>query len=225
MINDKKPVIAVDGFSSTGKSSISKIIANKLDIIHIDTGALYRGVTLFAIENCLKNKILNNNCLTENLEKINLKFKNVNGELSIYLNGRNIDLEIRNPEVSNLVSEVSSLPEVRSFLLSSQRQMARNGGVIMDGRDIGSVVLPNADYKFFLTASLEERSLRRYKELLETNNKQSFEDVKNNLSKRDKIDSQRSIAPLKQAPDAILIDNTNINREQTADLILSYIIN
>jgi len=223
MIENKKLVIAIDGFSSTGKSSISKILANRLNIIHVDTGALYRGITLFAIENCLRKGVLDTNFLIENLDKINLEFRDVNGNLNIYLNDRNINSDIRNPNVSNLVSEVSSLAEVRNFLLSTQRQIAKKGGVIMDGRDIGSVVLPDANYKFFLTASLNERSIRRHKELIESGIEQSLEDVKENLYKRDNMDSQRVVAPLIQSPDAILIDNTNINREQTVDLILSYI--
>jgi len=224
MKENKKLVIAIDGFSSTGKSSISKIVASRLGIIHVDTGALYRGITLFAIENCLENGILNTNNLIQNLQKIILEFRNINGSLSMFLDDRNIDSDIRTPEVSSLVSEVSSLSEVRNFLLSTQRQMATDGGVIMDGRDIGSVVLPDADYKFFLTASIDERAMRRYKELLENGiTHSSLEEVKENLSKRDKIDSQRTIAPLIKASDAILIDNTKIDREQTADLIISYI--
>jgi len=223
VLENKRLVIAIDGFSSTGKSSISKILADRLGIIHVDTGALYRGVTLFTIENCLENGFLNTDFLIKNLNKIDLKFRKINDNLNIFLNNRNINLDIRNPEVSNLVSEVSSLPEVRSFLLYTQRRMAKEGGIIMDGRDIGSVVLPDADYKFFLTASLDERAKRRHKELLESGIEQSLEDVKENLSKRDYMDSNRLVAPLVQAPDAILIDNTSIDREETADLIYSHI--
>lgn len=222
----KKPVIAIDGHSSTGKSSISKEIAKKLGLIHIDTGALYRGITYFALENCLDDKNeIDLPSLFSKFEKINLEFKANQGLLELFLNGTNIDKEIRDPKVSENVSLVAKQPEVRAFLLDFQRNLAEKGGVIMDGRDIGTVILPNADYKFFVTASPEERAKRRYLELQNSGINAAYEDVYQNLVTRDKTDSEREVAPLKQAEDAVLIDNTHLNKEETIELILSYIGN
>ncbi len=220
----KKPVIAIDGFSSTGKSSISKIIAKQLGLIHMDTGALYRGITFFALQNCLKEDgTIDIDLVISSLSHIALEFQDIDGELQLFLNGKNINKEIRFPQVSDYVSVIAKQPEIRHFLLKTQREIAEKGGVIMDGRDIGTVVLPNADYKFFMTASQEERTKRRFLELQASGEQIDIDTVKQNLISRDKIDSEREISPLKQAQDAILIDNTNINREETIDLILSYI--
>ena len=220
----KKPVIAIDGFSSTGKSSISKIIAKKLGLIHMDTGALYRGITFYAIQNCLNpDKTIDISKLLSSLAEMKLEFQNIDGELQLFLNGKNIDKEIRFPQVSDYVSQVAKEADVRNFLLKTQRDIANKGGIIMDGRDIGTVVLPDADYKFFMTASQDERAKRRFHELQATGEKTDIETVKQNLISRDKIDSERELSPLKQADDAVLIDNTNINKEETIALILSYI--
>ena len=220
----KKPVIAIDGFSSTGKSSISKIIAQKLDLIHIDTGALYRGITLYAFNHCLNSEgRIDEASLISNLNNIHLKFRNEDQTLVLYLNDINIDREIRDPKISGLVSDVAKMPEVRDFLLKTQRDLALEGGVIMDGRDIGTVVLKDADYKFFLTASIEERTNRRYLELKGQGVEIDRLTVQENLITRDKIDSEREVAPLKQAEDAILIDNSTLTKEETIDLIISYI--
>ena len=220
----KKPVIAIDGFSSTGKSSISKKIAKKLDLIHIDTGALYRGVTFFALENCLNDQQeIDIKSLFSKLNDIHLEFRPNHQVLELYLNGKNINKEIRELRVSNNVSIVAKQPEIRAFLLDFQRNLAQKGGVIMDGRDIGTVILPNADYKFFITASPEERARRRHLELQHSGVNISREEVYENLKTRDKIDSERAVAPLKQADDAILIDNTLLNKEETIALILSHI--
>lgn len=219
----KKPVIAIDGFSSTGKSSISKIIAKKLGLIHMDTGALYRGITFYAIQNCLNpDKTIDISKLISSLTDMKLEFQNVDGELQLFLNGKNIDKEIRFPQVSDYVSQVAKEADVRNFLLKTQRDIANKGGIIMDGRDIGTVVLPDADYKFFMTASQDERAKRRFLELQAAGEKTDIETVKQNLISRDKIDSERELSPLKQADDAVLIDNTNINKEETIALILSY---
>lgn len=220
----KKPVIAIDGYSSTGKSSISKIIADKLGLIHMDTGALYRGVTWFALQHCLNdNGQIDPNTLFSSLDQIQLEFKNNDGTLILYLNNTDISKEIRSNKVSDNVSLVAKQKEVRDFLLQSQRSLAEKGGVIMDGRDIGTVVLPNADYKFFLTASIDERTNRRFLELKGLGIEADKEQVKQNLIERDKIDSEREIAPLKQADDAIIIDNSELTKEETIELILSYI--
>lgn len=222
----KKPVIAIDGYSSTGKSSISKIIAKRLGIIHLDTGALYRGVTWFALQNCLnEDGTINTRELFSSFDQIELEFKNDNSELVLFLNHIDISKAIRTNEVSENVSFVAKQKEVRDFLLESQRTLAEKGGIIMDGRDIGTIVLPNADYKFFLTASIDERTKRRYQELLSLGIEASEAQVKENLIIRDKIDSEREIAPLKQAEDAIVIDNTDLSKEETIDSILSYINN
>ncbi|WP_297984531.1 (d)CMP kinase [uncultured Chryseobacterium sp.] len=217
------PVIAIDGYSSTGKSSISKQIAKKLGLIHMDTGALYRGITLFALQNCSADGKIDKDILFKNFDNMKLEFREESGVLVLYLNDKNISSEIRSLEVSNNVSFIAKQSEVRDFLMETQRSIASNGGVVMDGRDIGTVVLPNADYKFFLTASVEERTRRRHLELISLGEEADVESVKNNLVTRDKIDSEREFSPLKQAEDAILIDNTNLNQEETLKLILSYI--
>ncbi|PIE50628.1 MAG: cytidylate kinase [Flavobacteriales bacterium] len=220
---NKKPVIAIDGFSSTGKSSISKEIAKRLGLIHIDTGALYRGITFFGLENYTQNNQIDIPQLIANLDQIHLVFKLENEVLSLYLNGKNIDQEIRETRVSDQVSQIAQQKEIRDFLLDTQREMAQNGGVIMDGRDIGTTILPNANYKFFMTANVEERTQRRYLELKKSGVEIDKMSVRENLITRDKIDSEREIAPLKQAKDAILIDNSSLNKQETIDLILSYI--
>ena len=223
-MNKKGLVIAIDGFSSTGKSSISKVVADTLGLIHIDTGAMYRAITLFGLRNFKNEKQeINLSKLLQNLNEISLEFRENSGKLEIYLNGENVSKEIRTTEVSDNVSFISKQPEVRERLVVLQRDIAERQGVIMDGRDIGTVVLPNADYKFFLTASADERARRRFLELQSLGIETTIEEVKQNLIERDRIDSEREISPLKQAEDAILIDNTNLNKEETIDLILSYI--
>ena len=223
-MNKKGLVIAIDGFSSTGKSSISKVVADTLGLIHIDTGAMYRAITLFGLRNFKDEKQeIDLSKLLQNLNEISLEFRENSGKLEIYLNGENVSKEIRTTEVSDNVSFIAKHPEVRARLVVLQRDIAEKQGVIMDGRDIGTVVLPNADYKFFLTASADERARRRFLELQSLGIEITIEEVKQNLIERDRIDSEREISPLKQAEDAILIDNTNLNKEETIDLILSYI--
>ena len=223
-MNKKGLVIAIDGFSSTGKSSISKVVADTLGLIHIDTGAMYRTITLFGLRNFKNEKQeIDLSKLLQNLNEISLEFRENSGKLEIYLNGENVSKEIRATEVSDNVSFIAKQPEVRERLVVLQRDIAEKQGVIMDGRDIGTVVLPNADYKFFLTASADERARRRFLELQSLGIETTIEEVKQNLIERDRIDSEREISPLKQAEDAILIDNTNLNKEETIELILSYI--
>ena len=190
----------------------------------MDTGALYRGITFYAIQNCLNpDKTIDISKLLSSLAEMKLEFQNIDGELQLFLNGKNIDKEIRFPQVSDYVSQVAKEADVRNFLLKTQRDIANKGGIIMDGRDIGTVVLPDADYKFFMTASQDERARRRFLELQAAGEKTDIETVKQNLISRDKIDSERELSPLKQADDAVLIDNTNINKEETIALILSFI--
>ncbi|RQP11098.1 MAG: (d)CMP kinase [Chryseobacterium sp.] len=219
----RKPNIAIDGYSSTGKSSISKVIAEKLGLIHLDTGALYRGITYYGLQYCNQDGAVDMECLIDKLPEIILEFRKADNELVLFLNGVEISHEIREPRIANEVSKVAKEPAIRQFLLSSQRSMAANGGVIMDGRDIGSVVLPDADYKFFLTAAVEERTSRRLNELLQSGIETTHEEVMQNLMLRDKIDSERAVAPLTQAADAILVDNTHMDKRQTIDYILSFI--
>jgi len=220
----RKPVIAIDGYSSTGKSSISKVIAKKLGLIHMDTGALYRGVTYFAINECSdENGKIDLEKLFKKLNDIHLEFKKIDEELILFLNGNDISKEIRTNEVSGNVSLIACQKEVRDYLMETQRSIAQKGGVIMDGRDIGTVVLPDADYKFFLTASIDERTKRRFLELQSLGIENSETEVRENLISRDKIDSERAVAPLKKADDAILVDNSKMTKEETIDYILSFI--
>lgn len=220
----RKPVIAIDGYSSTGKSSISKIIAKELGLVHMDTGALYRGITFYALQNCLNSKgEIDFAQLFEQLPALNLEFRKMDEELVLFLNNQDISLEIRQKEISSYVSLIACQKEIRDFLLQTQRSIAEKGGVILDGRDIGTVVLPYADFKFFITASINERTKRRFLELRSLGIEISEEEVKQNLQTRDKIDSERDVAPLKQAEDAILIDNTELTKLETVKLILSKI--
>lgn len=217
-------MIAIDGYSSTGKSSISKIIAEKLGIVHLDTGALYRGITWFALQNCVnENGEINLEELFQSFHLIELEFKKEEDELVLFLNKINVAKEIRSNEVSDNVSLIAKQKEVRDFLLEAQRSIARNGGVIMDGRDIGTVVLPDADFKFFLTASIDERTKRRYNELLSLGIEADENQVKENLIERDRIDSEREISPLRQAEDSIVIDNTKLTKSQTIESILQHL--
>ena len=181
------------------------------------------GVQTCALPISLPNGEINWTLLYQNFPNIQLEFVKCNEELLLFLNGVDISKEIRTAEVSDSVSLIAKQPEVREFLLETQREIAANGGVIMDGRDIGTVVLPKADIKFFLTASIEERTKRRFHELQTMGIEANEEEVKQNLITRDKIDSEREIAPLKQAEDAILIDNSNMDKKQTIELMLSYI--
>ncbi|MGS0747209.1 (d)CMP kinase [Halpernia sp. GG3] len=220
----RKPVIAVDGYSSTGKSSISKIIAQKLNLVHLDTGSLYRAITYYSLKNCLNpDGKINLELLYKDFPTIKITFKEENHELKIYLNGERMSQKIRQMKVNNHVSFIAKQPKIRSFLLNLQKDIANDGGVIMDGRDIGAFVLPNADFKFFLTASIEERTKRRFRELQNSGVDTDEETVRDNLIKRDRIDSERKVSPLKQAENALLIDNTFLTKEETIDLILSKI--
>lgn len=176
------------------------------------------------MKNYKKNQEVDIPQLIQNLDKIHLEFKLENAEMTLYLNGVKIDKEIRTTEVSNHVSQIAQQKEIRTFLIKIQRDMAKNGGVIMDGRDIGTSILPDADYKFFMTANVDVRTERRYQELLSLGMEVDKSEVKKNLIERDKIDSERKISPLKQADDAILVDNSNMDKNQTLDFILSKIL-
>ncbi|MDG1452037.1 MAG: (d)CMP kinase [Polaribacter sp.] len=211
-------IIAIDGFSSTGKSTIAKLIAKKYNYIYVDSGAMYRAVTLFAKENnFVGNDFLDTKQLIFNLKQISLSFKfnESLGFSEMYLNNKNVEKEIRSLEISQLVSKVSAISEVRKKLVSEQQLMGLDKGVVMDGRDIGTVVFPKAELKLFMTASADKRALRRYKELTERGDNVQFDDILFNVQERDKLDSTREDSPLVKAKNAIEFDNSNMEiREQ-----------
>jgi len=214
---NKKIIIAIDGFSSTGKSTIAKELAKKLGYLYVDTGAMYRAVTYYAMQHTYVAKdFLFEEGLIENLDKIELSFK-FNDKLQfseMYLNGKNVENEIRSLDVSKLVSKVSAISEVRKKLVEQQQKMGVSKGLVMDGRDIGTVVFPDAELKLFTTASPEKRATRRYKELLEKGHQVSFEDVLENVQQRDFIDSTREDSPLTKANDAIEFDNSDMGLKE-----------
>ena len=210
-LNSRK-VIAIDGYASTGKSTLAKMLSRHYHLTFIDSGALYRGVTLFALEKgFLKDNELHQKAFRDALEVLDLRSEPA-GDL--YLNGENISQKIRLPRVSDDVSTIAALPFVRNFLLHQQRKMALENGLVMDGRDIGTVVFPNADHKFFFTARPEVRAQRRHEELKAQGQETTLEEVLNNLLHRDKTDSSRDVAPLRKADDAIEIDTSELTTDQ-----------
>ena len=222
----KKLTIAIDGHASTGKSSIAKEIAIKYGYIYINSGSMYRAVTLFAIENKLLG-VLNDNIdlFIEKLKDISINFRfNQNNLISeIFLNNRNVEKEIGSLEVSNYVSKVAAIPEIRKEMVKLQRNIDRRKGVVMDGRDIGSVVFPNADIKLFLTASDTVRANRRFEEMINNGLSVSYDDILNNIRNRDKLDSSRSDSPLIIEKDAIVIDNSNMSIDEQIKQIIQLI--
>lgn len=213
--------VAIDGPAGAGKSTICKTASKKLGFIYVDTGALYRAIALNFIKsgadesvNCDVEKILNET-------SVDIRF--VDGEQHVFLNGEDVNDKIRTPQVSLMASSVSAKPEVRAFLLDMQRNLAESGNVLMDGRDIGTVVLPNATVKIFLTASAEVRANRRYKELCEKGTSVTFEEVYNDILKRDYNDSNRPVAPLKQADDAVLADTSELTFDESVELVINII--
>jgi cytidylate kinase len=214
----KKINIAIDGYSSTGKSTIAKKLAEVLGYVYVDTGAMYRAVTYFAVKNDLISKdYLDKEKLISMLDQIDLKFV-FNKELGyseIYLNGENVEKKIRNLEISNLVSRIAEVSEVRKKLVEQQKKIGVDKGVVMDGRDIGTVVFPDAELKIFMTATAEKRAQRRFKEMTQKGEKVAFEEVFKNVNERDQIDTSRKDSPLVKADDAILLDNSDLDAEQT----------
>ena len=221
MLFDKKYIIAIDGGPGTGKSSVSDIIANNLGIIHIDTGAMFRGLSYYFIKNNIE---LNEENVISNLNNIDVKLEYVSGNTVVLLNGEDITAYIRKEEVSKAASFVSKIKEVRNKLLELQRSMANTNSVILDGQDIGTVVFPNADYKFFFTASIEKRAKKRTEDLLKKGEDVTYESVKNALEKRDFDDKHRKEAPIKKADDAIEFDTTPYTKEETAKIITDMIL-
>ena len=218
----QKIIIAIDGFSSTGKSTIAKQLANKLGYIYVDTGAMYRAVTLYAMQhNLVSESHFYSDELIKKLSDISLSFvfnKKV-GFAEMHLNNINIEKEIRTIEVSKLVSKVAEISEVRKKLVEQQQLMGKDKGVIMDGRDIGTVVFPNAELKFFMNASAKKRAIRRYNELIKRGDKVSYEEILKNVEYRDYIDSTREDSPLIKATNAIEIDNSDLTLEEQFDKI------
>ncbi len=213
----KKIVIAVDGFSSCGKSTFAKLVAARLGYIFIDTGAMYRAVTLYALENgAINNGILNEEALIGLLDDIDISFRfnPERGASDIYVNDVWVEGKIRTIEVSNLVSSVSAVAEVRKRLVALQQRMGQDKGVVMDGRDIGTVVFPNAELKIFMTADPEVRAERRYRELQAKGEQVSMEEIVENIRQRDHLDQTRAISPLRKADDAIVLDNGGMTLEE-----------
>lgn len=222
----KKITIAIDGFSSTGKSTLAKQLAKELEYVYVDTGAMYRAVALFAMQNqFIGPDSFDKKGLIDSLTKILLEFK-FNADLGfaeMYLNGENVEKQIRTIEVSGYVSKVAEVSEVRSKLVEQQQAMGQNKAIVMDGRDIGTVVFPNAELKIFMTASAETRAQRRFDELQEKGDDVSYEAVLKNVVERDYIDTHRADSPLVIADDAIEIDNSYLSREEQFSAVLELI--
>ncbi len=223
----KKIIVSIDGYSSCGKSTMAKDLASRIGYTFVDTGAMYRAVTLLAIRNNLFDE--NNKPDTESLKRllpdstITQRHNPSLGKAETFLNGENIENEIRGMEVSSLVSAIATIPFVRSELVRQQQVMGKDGGIVMDGRDIGTTVFPNAELKIFVTASPQIRARRRYAELLAKGQQTTKEEVLKNLEERDFVDSHREVSPLRQAEDAVVIDNTNLSpSEQLAMLLALY---
>ena len=222
----KKITIAIDGFSSTGKSTIAKLLAKKYNYIYVDTGAMYRAVTLFAKQNNFVAKdFLKKDELISKLKSITLSFQfnKKLGFAEMFLNNKNVEKEIRTLEVSQLVSKVAEISEVRKKLVAEQQEMGKEGGIVMDGRDIGTVVFPDADLKLFMTASADKRATRRYKELIDRGDKVNFKDILFNVQERDRIDSTREDSPLIKADDAIEFDNSDMGINEQFERICSLV--
>lgn len=221
MDQTKKIIIAVDGFSSTGKSTLAKNLAKKLGYVYVDTGSMYRAVTLYAMrKGYIEEGGLNVDALVNDLDKVELGFvfNPKRGYSEILLNGEKVEDQIRSLEVSNQVSQVARISEVRRKLVELQQRMAESKGIVMDGRDIGTVVFPEAELKIFLTASPETRAKRRYREMVDDGRDISYESVLENVSQRDLMDTTRKDSPLVKAADAIEIDNSDMNVEETFEI-------
>lgn len=219
-------IIAIDGYSSTGKSTLAKLLAARLGYIHIDSGAMYRAITLFAIQNrMIKGDTVDEKTLIEGLKSVDIHFEinPENGQNEIFLNGKDVEKEIRDMEVSSKVSLIAKIPEVRNHAVALQRKLGRKKRIVMDGRDIGTTVFPNADLKLFLNTSAEIRAQRRYLELLKTEHPATYEEVLENITERDQMDSNRKVSPLRKAEDAIEVNNGNLSPAETLEKILEII--
>lgn len=218
-----KITIAIDGYSSTGKSTVAKQLADWLGYVYVDSGAMYRAITLYAMQNgYISISHFDRSKLVKSLPNISLSFKKREGsdKADIYLNGVNVEREIRTMDVSELVSPVATISAVRKKLVEQQQRMGAEKGVVMDGRDIGTVVFPDAELKIFMTASAQERAKRRYNELIGRGDKVTYREVLENVQERDHIDTTREDSPLEKATDAIVIDNSEMNLEDQFHTIL-----
>ena len=216
-----KEVIAIDGYAATGKSTQAKNIAKHLNFIHIDTGAMYRGITYYSLNNFLIKSQISAKKLIDNIDKIDINFKIVNQNQVITINDENIQEKLRNIEIDQNVSLISSIPEVRYFLVKRQRQLSINNDVVMEGRDIGTVVFPNSKNKFFLVASPKIRAKRRFRQMKKNNENISFSQIFEDVKIRDKNDESREISPLKPAKDAKIIDTSNYSETEVFHKIIS----
>lgn len=219
----KKIIIAIDGFSSCGKSTLAKALARKLNYNFIDTGAMYRAITLYFIRNNVRLDDPEN--VAEALKNVNLhfEFNEAKGKSDMFLNDENVEQFIREMTIAQKVSEVAAIKAVRVFAVKQQQVMGKKKGIVMDGRDIGTVVFPNAELKIFMTADIEVRVKRRFLEMQEQHQNISIEDVINNLQMRDYIDSNREESPLRQAEDARVLNNSDMNQEQQLNLALKWV--
>ena len=222
MAKHQKIIIAIDGFAATGKSSIAKRLSNSLNYIHIDSGSMYRAATLFALRLDSKNK-LNPKKIIQSLSEIKIEFKTIKEKQLIFLNNENVSYEIRKPYVTNQVSKLAKIPELRSYLVKKQKEFGKNKGIIMDGRDIGTIVFPEAECKFFLVANVEVRATRRYFEQQNKDNKETYEKVLKSLIKRDKLDTDRISSPLMKAKDAVKIDVSDLTLDEVYNIMWSHI--
>ncbi|MDA9660566.1 (d)CMP kinase [Flavobacteriaceae bacterium] len=217
-----KAIIAIDGFASTGKSTLAKMLSKFIGLPYIDSGALFRGITFLALEKgWIVNNIIDEISIKEGLQKVKISFDSLTNSLN--LNKRDITNEIRSKSVTSNVSQISKLVFVRSFLLKQQRLMGDSFGLIMDGRDIGTVVFPNADFKFFFIAKPEVRAHRRWEEMKANGYSLSYNEVLKNILYRDKTDTERKVSPLKKATDAIQIDTTNLSLDQALEILVAKI--
>ena len=222
----KKITIAIDGFSSTGKSTLAKQLAAALGYVYVDTGAMYRAVAYFAMQhNLVSETHLDKAGLIAQLSNINLRFQfnPTLGFAEMYLNNKNIEAQIRTIEVSRMVSKVAEISEVRAKLVEQQQAMGKDKGIVMDGRDIGTVVFPDAELKLFMTASSKTRAQRRFDELVEKGQHITFEDVLQNVEERDYIDTHREDSPLVKADDAIEIDNSSLSKKEQFEIVLQLV--
>lgn len=229
-MRNNKIIIAIDGFSSCGKSTMAKEFANAIDYIHVDSGALYRAITLFALQNNLINRkdgIINEVALKKLISNINIYFKpnSKTGKSETILNSVNVENEIRSMEIANFVSKISSISFVRKFVDCTLRKFGEEKGIIMDGRDIGTTVFPNAELKIFVTADTKVRAERRLKELLEKGTNISLDEVIKSIEERDFNDQNRKESPLVRAEDAIVLDNSKLTREQQSKWLLETFLN
>lgn len=219
----KKIIIAIDGFSSCGKSTMAKALARNVGYLYFDSGAMYRAVALYCMQNSLiDNGRIDTNTLRSRMSDIRITFEadpETKNSLT-FLNGVNVEHEIRSLEVSQVVSQVAALDFVRSEMIGQQRAMGEEKGIVMDGRDIGTTVFPNAEMKVFVTASAEVRAKRRYDELTARGDKPDFQEILDNVLQRDHIDQTREVSPLKQADDALLLDNSNLTREEQMEWLI-----